>query len=209
MSGLIEVAQNTPEWLRARCGSLGASAVHEAIARTKSGYGASRANLCARLVAERLTGMPADNYVNAAMQWGHDQEPNARARVAEVLGVEVRETGLYRHPTIFGTHASPDGLVGEQEMVEIKCPNTATHIETLLNRNIAHKYWLQMQWQMACAGRSVCHYASYDPRLPADLQLYVQRVERDDNALRELEEQVAGFLVEVEDKVRRLQALRA
>ena len=161
-----EIVQRSPEWFAARLGSLGASEVYEAIARTKTGWGASRANVMARKIVERLTGMPQDTYVNAAMQDGIDTEPEARVAYEFLRNVEVVEIGLIRHPSIRDTHASPDGLIGEDGLLEIKCPQSAKHIETLLGQAIDGRYVTQMQWQMACSGRQWCDFVSYDPRHP-------------------------------------------
>lgn len=206
---LLELQQGSTEWLQARCGSLGASSVHEAVARTKTGWGASRANLMARLIAERLTGIPQETYQNAAMLRGSEKEPEARDMYAFMFDTEVREVGLALHPTIEGTHASPDGLVGDDGLVEIKSPNSATHIETLLTEKIDRKYIIQMNWQMRCCDRQWCDFVSFDDRLPADLQLWVKRVHRDDDLISELEGQVAEFLAELAEKIRRLETLRA
>jgi len=201
-----DLIQGTPEWIAARVGSLGASRVADAVARTKSGWGTSRANLMAEIIAERLTGVAAENYTNAAMQWGTAMEPEARAAYEFSEDVEVTTVGLVRHPRIQGTHASPDGLVGADGLVEIKCPNTANHIDTLLgDASIAGKYVTQMQWQMACTGRRWCDFVSYDPRLPEEHRLFVQRIPRDDRHIAELERDIISFLAEVEDKLARLQ----
>lgn len=200
----MDLVQGSPEWLAARAGSLGASQIADAIAKTKTGWGASRANIKARLVAERLTGEPLDSFTNAAMQWGTDQEPNARIAYAFLEGHQVTECGLYLHPSIKGTHASPDGLVGDDGLVEIKCPNTATHIETLKGRVIPGKYQTQMLWQMACTGREWCDFVSFDPRMPEEMQLFVKRLERDDARIAELESLVADFLAEVDADVAEL-----
>lgn len=192
------IEQNTPEWLQARCGSLGASAVAEALARTKTGWGAGRANVKARLVIERLTNTPQDSYKNSAMQWGHDQEDNAANAYAFLTGNSVEVCGIYKHPTIEGTHASPDRLVGDEGLCEIKCPNSATHLETLLKKKIPSNYVTQMQWQMAVTGRKWCDFVSYDPRFPESKQVFIQRVERDDKEIAKLEKEVAEFLAEVE-----------
>jgi putative phage-type endonuclease len=162
-----ELIQGSEEWKLARCGSLGASRLADAVARTKTGYGASRANLMAELLVERLTGIPTDGFVSPAMQWGTDKEPDARAAYEFRSDVEVAQVGIVPHPTIAGTHASPDGLVDTYGLIEIKCPNTASHVETLLGDEIAGKYVTQMQWQMACTGRDWCDFVSFDPRLPA------------------------------------------
>ena len=203
----FDLIQGSDAWLEARVGSLGASRIAEAVARTKAGWGASRANLMAEMVAERLTGAPADRFTSAAMQWGTEKEPEARAAYEFLTDVDVALVGIVRHPSIEGTHASPDGLVGEDGLVEIKAPNTATHIETLLGQKVPEKYVTQMQWQMACTGRRWCDFASYDPRLPEAMQLFVKRVERDDALIATLEKDIAAFLAELEEKVASLRAL--
>lgn len=201
---MTELIQGSDAWKLARCGSLGASRMADAVARTKTGYGASRANLMAELLVERLTGVPTEGYTNAAMQWGTEKEPEARAAYEFKADVDVAEVGIVKHPTIAGTHASPDGFVGEDGMVEIKCPNTATHVETLLGDEIAGKYVTQMQWQMACTGRKWCDFVSFDPRLPESMALFVKRVHRDDKRIAELETEARAFLAELDGKVAEL-----
>lgn len=201
--------QGTEEWRQARCGSLGASSMHEAVARTKSGWGATRANLMARLIAERLTDIPQDTYTNGAMAHGLETEPEARAAYSFMRDVDVVETGIVFHPRIRGTHASPDGLIGDDGLIEIKCPNTATHIETLISGCVPEKYVIQMQWQLACTGRQWCDFVSYDYRMPEDLQLFVLRFDRDSERIQELEELASGFIGEMEAKIRKLRGLRA
>lgn len=202
----LDLTQGSEEWLQARAGSLGASCVHEALARTKSGWGATRANLMARLVAERLTGRPSDTYTNAAMQHGTTTEPEARAAYEFRTDVDVAQVGLIKHPSIAWSHASPDGLVGDVGLLEIKCPSTATHIDTLLGQKVPEKYRTQMLWQLACTGRSWCDFVSYDNRMPESMRMFVARVHRDDEAIAELENNVREFLVELEDKLAQLQA---
>lgn len=196
--------QGSQEWLAARAGSLGASQVADAIARTKSGWGASRANVMASLITERLTGKPAETYTNAAMAWGTQTEPDARAAYEFMRDVDVELVGIVKHPRIVGSHASPDGLVGDKGLIEIKCPSSSTHIETLLTGAIPGKYMTQMMWQMACTGREFCDHVSFDPRLPTSMQLWIKRVERDPKAISELEEQVQEFLAELDAKVKAL-----
>lgn len=196
--------QRTPEWYAARVGCVGASNIADVLATTKSGEAASRANLRARLVAERLTGRPQETYTNAAMQWGVDYEAEARAVYEATYGVLVVETGWHPHPTIPWTGASPDGLIASYGMAEFKCPNTSTHIETLLTRKVPSKYIPQVQWQMACTRRQWVDFGSYDPRMPLQHQLWVGRVERDDTRIAEMEEAVRVFLAEVDEVVRKL-----
>lgn len=198
------IIQRSAEWYAARCGSLGASQLADALAKTKSGWGASRANLKAKLVVERLTGQQEEGFTSAAMQWGVEKEEEARIAYSFLTGRNVVEVGLYKHPTIIGTHASPDGLVDDDGCIEIKCPNSATHIETLKSNLVAHKYLLQMQWQMRCADRQWCDFVSFDPRMPDHLMLYIQRVQRDDDMLATLESEVRAFLAEVDEDVKAL-----
>ena len=199
-----DIIQGTDEWKAVRCGRVTASRVADVVAKTKTGFGASRGNYMAELIAERLTGETADSYTNAAMQWGTDMEPQARAEYEFAANVTVTEIGFVEHPSIAMTGASPDGLVGDDGMVEIKCPNTSTHIDTLLTGTVFGKYDTQMQWQMACAGRMWCDFVSFDPRLPASMQLFVRRVQRDDGRVAELEECVSVFLSELAEKVEAL-----
>lgn len=196
-----ELIQGTDDWRQARAGSLGASQVAEAMAHTKTGWGASRRNLMANLLVERLTGRATDHYISAAMQWGTDTEPAARAEYEFQKDVELVSIGLVRHPTIPHTHASPDALVGADGLAEFKCPNTATHLETLLGGSVAGEYVTQMQWQMACTGRSWCDFVSFDPRLPQRLRMFCKRVPRDPVAISQMENDVAQFLRELNEKI--------
>lgn len=200
--------QGSPEWFSARLGKVTASRVADVVARTKTGWGAGRANYAAQLIAERLTGVPAEPYTNAAMQWGTEMEPQARAEYAFLRDVDVVEVGFVLHPTIAMAGASPDGLVGKSGLVEIKCPNTATHIDTILGKRVPEKYVTQMQWQMACIDRDWCDFVSFDPRMPEDLRLFVQRVERDGPMITQLEAAVIDFLAEVDDKMVALAGMR-
>jgi putative phage-type endonuclease len=195
------IAQGSPEWFAVRCGKVTASRVADVIAKTKTGYGASRANYAAELIAERLTQSTAPSFANAAMQWGTDQEPHARAAYSFLHDVDVEEIAFVDHPEIAMSGASPDGLVGLDGLVEFKCPNTATHLDTLLSETVPGKYITQMQWQMACTGRAWCDFASFDPRLPPSMQLFVKRVERDASLILDLETEVSAFLAEIDAKV--------
>lgn len=196
--------QGSPEWLAARCGRVTASRIADLMARTKTGWGASRANYMAELVCERLSGNPATCFINDAMRWGTEQEPFARAAYASHAGVEVVETSFVPHPEIAMCGASPDGLVGPDGLVEIKCPNTATHLDTLTSGTVPEKYVLQMAWQMACAGRDWCDFVSYDPRLPERMRLWVKRVERDVSLILSIEREVVAFLGELDAKLAQL-----
>jgi len=196
--------RNDPAWWAARLGKVTASRVADVIAKTKTGYGAGRANYAADLVVERLTGQKASSFTNAAMEWGTEQEPYARAAYAAKTGILVEEVGFIDHPTVAMSGASPDGLA-EEGLVEIKCANTATHLEYIFDGKPPQKYVTQMQWQMACAGKPWCDFVSYDPRLPERLQLLVVRVPRDDDYIKMLEQEVTTFLQELDDKLNKLE----
>lgn len=200
--------QGTPEWLAERCGKVTASRIADMLAKTQKGWGAGRANYAAQLVAERLTGDVADTFTNGAMQWGTATEPEARRAYSFYADADVEEVGFIPHPTILMAGASPDGLVGSVGMLELKCPNTATHIATLLGRSIPDKYQKQMLFQLACKPeRQWCDFASYDPRLPEEMRLFVKRMDRDNAAIAEIEREVTAFLAEVEQTVSELTSL--
>jgi len=208
MGGLMsDIEQGTDEWFAIRCGKVTASRVADVIATTKSGYSASRANYEAQLICEILTGKPAESYSNAAMQWGTETEPLARAQYELKTGEMVNQVGFVVHPMIEQAGASPDGLVGSEGLIEIKCPNTSTHLDTLLAQKVPSKYIVQMTWQMVCTGRKWCDFVSYDPRLPENLQLFVQRIELDEDYAKKLQNEVVMFLVEVNEKVEKLRKI--
>lgn len=204
---MSDIIQGSAEWFAIRAGRVTASRVADVVAKTKTGWGASRANYMAELIAERLTGEPAERFTNAAMQWGTDHEPDARAAYEFFRDASVIEVGFVEHPAIAMTGASPDGLVGDDGLVEIKCPNTATHLDTLLSQTVPAKYITQMLWQMACTGRKWCDFVSYDPRLPESMSLFVKRIDRDDKRIAELETDVSAFLVETANKLAQLNSL--
>jgi putative phage-type endonuclease len=193
--------QGSQEWTAARLGKVTASRMSDVIAKIKTGWGASRANYMAELIAERLTGEPAPSYTNAAMQWGTEKEPDARAAYEFYKNCEVVQVGFIAHPTIAMSGASPDGYVGDDGMIEIKAPNTANHIDTLLGQAIPDKYIVQMLWQMNCAERKWCDFVSYDPRLPETMRLHIQRVPRDSKRIVELEQMAQQFLSELDEKL--------
>lgn len=200
--------QRTDEWFAARVGKVTASKVADIVAKVKSGaYSASRDSYMAQLVIERITGKPTEFNASASMQWGTEQEPFARAAYEAATGVMVDEVGFIIHPSIPDAGASPDGLVGTDGLVEIKCPNTATHIETLIDAVVPAKYIAQMQWQMACTGRKWCDFVSFDSRMPAKAQLWIKRVERDDVLINTMEAEVSKFLGELHVKVGKLVTL--
>ena len=201
--------QRSEEWFAARLGKVTASKVADVIAKTKTGYSASRENYMAQLICERMTGQKADSFTNAAMEWGTTTEPLARAAYEAFKDVLVDEVGIIEHPFLPMCAASPDGLVSIDGMLEIKCPNTATHFDTLLTGKMPSKYMPQVQWQMACANRLWVDFVSFDPRSPEGLQLFVTRIERDDKYILELEAEVNKFLGELDERIEKLNNLKA
>ena len=193
--------QGTPEWHQIRLGKVTASRVKDVIAKTKTGYGAGRANYMAQLLCERLTGQPTQGFNNDAMRHGTETEPLARVAWELKNNIEVEQIAFMDHPYISMAGASPDGLIKDNGLIEIKCPNTATHLDTLLTKKVNSDYITQMQWQMACTGRTYCEFVSFDNRLPEHLQLFTKTIARDEEYIKTLESEVILFLQELLEKI--------
>lgn len=201
---MTEIIQGTPEWKALRLGKVTASRIKDVMARIKTGEAATRRNYRAQLVAERLSGLPDDGYSNAAMSRGTEQEPFARAAYELFTGYMVEQVAFVDHPVIEMSGASPDGLVGSDGLIEIKNPNTSTHIGYVLDGRPPSEYRDQMLWQMECTGRDWCDFVSFDSRMPEDMQLFVVRYERDQARIDIIKEEVQNFLYEVEAEVQKL-----
>ncbi len=197
--------QRSEEWFQARLGKVTASRVADVLAKIKSGESASRRNYKIQLVSERLTGEKQETYINQAMQDGIDREFYARERYVQQHG-EVEEVGFIQHPTL-EAGASPDGLVGDDGLIEIKCPLGTTHTETLMTQEVPSKYIPQIQFQLLCTGRKWCDFISYNPMFPEHLQLFVRRVFADKEYQAELEVEVSKFLDEVNDVINKLKEI--
>lgn len=203
---MSENVQRSQEWFAARLGKVTASRIGDLRKRTKTGWAAARADYMADLIAERLSGEHIPGGTGSARRWGQEIEPEAKRAYAFYRDAEIVEVGFIPHPTIADAGASPDGLIGEDGLVEFKCPTVITHLETLETDAIAAEYLQQMQWQMACTGRQWCDFASYDPRYPEAMRLYVQRVRRDDEMIAAIEADVVQFLTELCIRVDRLRS---
>ena len=190
--------QKSLEWFAARMGKVTASRVADVMAATKSGPSASRKNYMMELLCQRLTGQSEEGFTSAAMQRGTDLEPIARSAYEVEAGVMVAETGLMPHPSGIAFGASPDGLVGADGLVEIKCPNTATHVEFLRTGKPDGKYLWQMAAQMECGGRDWCDFVSFDDRLPEPLQYRRVRIMRDEEKTTEMMAAIRLFLEELD-----------
>lgn len=197
--------QRSPEWFAARCGKVTASRLYNVMARTKSGYAASRQNYMAELICQRLTGKPEEEFTNAAMMRGTELEPVAREMYAlNEFDAVISEVGLIDHPTIAGFAASPDGLVNDDGLIEIKCPNTWTHLQTLKTGVPKRQYLLQMHAQMMCTGRKWCDFVSFDDRLPPELAYFKTRINFDEVLAEEIEQEVVKFLTELETEIQNI-----
>ncbi len=200
-----EIIQGTDEWKMLRLGKVTASRVKDIVATTKTGYSTSRDKYMTQLLLERLTNTVAESYSNDAMSWGTEQEPFARAAYEAAKSVMVDQVAFVNHPTIEMAGASPDGLVNDDGLVELKCPMSHTHLESLLG-GLDDQYKVQVQWQMACTGRKWTDLCSFDPRFPAELQLVIKRFERDDAYIATLEKEVIKFLTELDDKLNKVKS---
>lgn len=198
---MSDPGKESDEWAQSRLGKLTASRMADAIAKTKAGWSTSRQKYMIELMAERFTGMSADAYLNSAMLWGIETEPAARAAYEAQSGYPVIKAPFVDHPVIPMSGCSPDGFAGDDGLVEIKCPETRTHVANLINKIIPDNYVIQMQWQMACTGRQWCDFCSFDPRMPAKLRLSITRVKRDDKLIAGLQKLAIDFLNELDRTV--------
>jgi len=197
----LNAPQGSSEWLEARAGRVTASRVADLLDRLKNGNaGAKRTSYLWQVVEETLTGRPQPMFVNAAMQWGTDNEPYARACYCTENDVEVEEAGLLLSEDIDRLAFSPDGLVGADGLVELKCPTTATHLQRLREGLVPDQYKPQMATGMLVTGRSWCDFMSYDPRLPLEYQTFLIRYNRKDaeELIATIEREVPLFLAEVD-----------
>ncbi len=190
--------QRSDEWFSARLGKVTASKVKDVMAKGRGGApSATRQNYMMQLLCERLTGKREEGFTSAAMQRGTELEPIARSAYEFNAGVMTVETGLIEHQRITGFAASPDGVVGTDGLLEIKCPNTAQHIAIIQSGAHDTTYEWQMLAQMACSGREWVDFVSFDDRLPEELQYVCFRYHRDEARIRELEDEVVAFLEEL------------
>lgn len=197
--------QGSAEWLADRCGKVTASRINDVIAVRKDGKPtAARDKYMRELIAEQLSGNAMEHFISKPMLWGIENEPEARSRYEVTRETFVDEVGFIKHPSIELAGASPDGMVGDDGLIEIKCPEPHTHVETLIRGQSDPQYYAQMQWQMACTGRAWCDFVSFDPRTRDDVQVYIVRVPRDDAFIAETEEEVVRFLERISETIKRI-----
>jgi putative phage-type endonuclease len=196
----VSVEQGTPEWHELRRGKVTASRVADILAKTKTGPSASRQNYLIELALQRTTKTIEPSYTNAAMEWGTETEPQARVAYEVATNNFVDQVAFIDHPTIEGFGCSPDGIVGEG-LIEIKCPNSATHWEYFKAKEPPKKYFIQMQAQMAVTGAKWCDFVSFDPRMPERSQLLIVNAPRDAEFILFMETEIKQFLKEVQTEV--------
>jgi putative phage-type endonuclease len=192
--------QRSEEWFASRLGKVSASRIAEVIAKTKTGYSTSRQNLAVELALERLTGTRQEKFNNTAMDWGTEMEALARSAYEAHTGDIVQEVGFVDHPRIRMSGCSPDGLVGSEGLVEIKCPLSATHLKNIDRGAADPAYIPQMMWQMAVTGRAWCDFVSFDPRFPEKHRLVIYRVDAAPKEIENLEKEVLALQSEI-DKI--------
>lgn len=202
------IEQGSPEWLMARLGKITASKVAEVLAVTKNGPSERRTKYLWQLVSERLTGDFTRTYTNDAMLWGIENEPIAREFYEALNDVKVEQVGLYVHPRFDFAAASPDGLVGDDGLIEIKCLTTVNHIRAIYDNQPPKDYLPQVHWQMACTGRQWCDLTLFDPRVPLEMQLHTFRIERDDEEIEKMEDHVLTFNGEIEGIIAKLRSMK-
>ena len=197
----MTIEQGSPEWFALRAGKVTASRVADILAKTKTGPSASRQNYLIELALQRTTGIIQESYTNASMEWGTQTEPQARVAYEVNTNNFVDQVAFIDHPSIAWFGCSPDGLVSDRGLVEIKCPNSATHWEYFKSKEPPKKYFIQMQAQMAVSGRDWCDFISFDPRMPDRSQLLIVQVPRDPEFILFMETEIKQFLSEVEVEV--------
>lgn len=213
---IIQCEQGTHEWFQARAGKITASEVCDAISflkrasknGTKGDSSEARENYKVAIVSEILSGeCDLDGYISKCMKEGTENEPFARAAYEVRYDVSVEKVGFVIHPTIERSGASPDGLVGGDGGIEIKCPKTKTHLRYLSAGILPPEYEAQVMWNLACTGLDWWDFVSFDDRLPSRYKLFVKRVQRDEARIKEIEDGVRQFLAEVDEMIVNLEKL--
>jgi len=200
----IRGAQGSDQWLRARIGRITASRISDVMATLKrGGESAARRNYKMELTAERLTRRAADHYVSYEMQRGSEKESDAKMLYEMATGTMLEPVGFVLHPELDFTGASPDALIGEAGVLEVKCPKTETFLEWLDTRQVPEDYICQMQWEMACTGRQFAHFFAFDDRLPAGHQHIVIEVPRNEEMIQRITGEVVRLNTEIEEFIAR------
>lgn len=194
-----EMVQGSDEWFAARLGKVTGSNFSKAIGKP----GATRTKYMEKLIAEIGSQEKEQGYSNAAMEWGTETEPLAREFYENINDCIVREVGFVEHNEHIGV--SPDGLVGEDGLLEIKCPYSSTHVSYIINDRLPPVYKAQVQGQLWVTGRQWCDFVSYDPRyIPRPY--WCVRVERDIDYSAMLCIKVGKFITEMKEIIEKINA---
>ncbi|WP_156851524.1 lambda exonuclease family protein [Bartonella refiksaydamii] len=200
--------QRTAEWFQARLGKVTASNVYNVLSKTAKGLPTSKyEDYKMKLMTERLTGEISQSYTTAAMQWGIEHEENALREYEFIYDTNVTKCGFIQHPKIEMAGASPDGLIGEDGLIEVKCPRSVNHMRFCISDEIKPEYHAQMQFQMACTGRKWCDFVSYDSRFAGEsfnLRMKVKRVHRDEKQIEQINKAVEAFLAEIDQDMKQI-----
>lgn len=194
-----EVVQGSEEWLKLRVGKISASRAKDLLATARYGEAAGYRNLKTELAVERITGKRAERYVTKQMEYGTETEAVAATMYQLATGVVAKECGIFE---IDGTNvvASPDRLVGDDGLIEIKCRELANHVESMLSGKVPTEYYKQIQFQLWVTNRQWCDYVSYGDEMPSNAQLFIKHIERDEEVINEIIDKVA----EIEEDIEKL-----
>ena len=207
---IIDCEQKSPEWYAARAGRLTGTGANLMLAKTKSGdVSAGRRNLRAKLVLEIVTGRTQeDDFLSRDMQRGIDLEPDAFGEFEALTGVILQRSGFLTMGEDFG--CSLDAHIGDfEELVSIKCPNDATHLEYLFGKTIPKAYIDQCRHELWITGAKRHHFMSYNPNFPEKLRVFYVTMERAEFDIASYEVEAFKFMAEVRaeaDKLLRLAA---
>ncbi|EJF98608.1 hypothetical protein MEI_00178 [Bartonella vinsonii subsp. arupensis Pm136co] len=200
--------QRTAEWFQARLGKVTASNVYHVLSKTAKGLPTSKyEDYKMKLMTERLTGEISQSYTTPAMQWGIEHEEDALKEYEFIYDTTITRCGFFQHPKIEMAGASPDGLIGEDGLIEVKCPQSTTHLRFFVYDEIKPEYHAQMQFQMACTGRKWCHFISYNPQFlgrSTGLRMKIKRILRDEKYIEEINKAVEAFLAEIEQDMKKI-----
>jgi len=196
---IIQCQQGTEEWNKARLGMITASCFGDVLAK---GQGKTRRSYMLRVAAERLTGEKQETYCNGAMEWGTEHEPEARAYYEQINNTLIQQVGFVKFNDFIG--CSPDGLVDEDGLLEIKCPHTTTHLETVLSNEIPTGYVSQIQGQLWITGRQWCDFVSFDPRVQGG-PFWCKRVFRNEEYINNLQTEINLFADQLNDLVKQFE----
>lgn len=197
--------QRSADWYKARAGCITASRFKDVIARGKSGYLKARSDYLMEIVTERLTGEPIMKSWGNSGEYGTSMEDYARLAYEAETGIMVLESDFILHSTLSNVGCSPDGLIGEEGGEETKCPSSSlVHLTTILNDEMPPEHMPQVQGNMACTGRAWWDFVSYDGRMPDYLRLFITRIERDNDYIKNLENEIKKFDKEVSQMIEKL-----